>query len=55
MTNPEEELLSFQTNPNDFGKCSNCGKLLTTPQEQKMTLCKECQRRHKDKEILGEE
>lgn len=45
MTGPESHLTGFQANPNEFGKCSNCGKLLTSKQEEKVKLCKECQKR----------
>ncbi|ELK47442.1 hypothetical protein QRD89_17450 [Halobacillus sp. ACCC02827] len=55
MPGPEHELPGFQANPNEFDKCSSCGTLLTSKQEQEMKLCKECQRRHKDKEIEYDE
>ncbi|WP_407269180.1 hypothetical protein [Radiobacillus sp. PE A8.2] len=56
MDQPNPELIGFQPNPNnDFGKCSNCGKLLQSKQEEKMQLCAECQKRHKDKEVIGED
>ncbi len=45
---PESELMGFQANPNEFGKCNNCGKVLTSKKEEKVKLCKECQKRHKD-------
>ncbi|SFG13592.1 hypothetical protein SAMN05216353_12439 [Halobacillus alkaliphilus] len=51
MPGPENELPGFQANPNEFGKCSNCGKLLTSKKEAEIKLCKECQKRHKDKNI----
>ncbi|WP_179107134.1 hypothetical protein [Sediminibacillus massiliensis] len=47
----EGEFMGFQTNPNEFEKCSNCGKLLTSKQEEKVKLCKECQERHKQSDI----
>ncbi|GGF21107.1 hypothetical protein GCM10010954_19850 [Halobacillus andaensis] len=54
MPGPESELPGFQSNPNDFGKCSSCGVILTSKQEAKATLCKDCQERHKDREdVMG--
>jgi|GEM_PF-6749522 len=55
MPGPENELPGFQANPNEFGKCSNCGKLLTSKKEAEIKLCKECQKRHKDKNIEYDE
>ncbi|MBM7551894.1 hypothetical protein [Thalassobacillus pellis] len=48
MSGPDNHLMGFQPNPNDFGKCSNCGKVLTSKKEEKVQLCKDCQKRHKD-------
>ena len=35
MPGPENELAGFQANPNEFGKCGICGKLLTSKQEKR--------------------
>lgn len=52
MAGPENELFGMlQPNPNEFGKCSTCGKLLQTKQEAKVKTCKECQRRGRDDDM----
>ncbi|MFD1019972.1 hypothetical protein [Thalassobacillus hwangdonensis] len=43
MQRPENELFGQSGNPNDFGKCSNCGKFLQSKREKKVMLCSECQ------------
>ncbi|MFC7060838.1 hypothetical protein [Halobacillus seohaensis] len=54
MPSSESELPGFQSNPNDFGKCSSCGVILTSRKEAELTLCNDCQARHKDREeIMG--
>ncbi|UOQ45244.1 hypothetical protein MUN89_04660 [Halobacillus salinarum] len=55
MPGPENELAGFQANPNEFGKCGRCGKLLATKTEKEMKLCKDCLQRHKDKDIEYDE
>ncbi|WP_079528528.1 MULTISPECIES: hypothetical protein [Halobacillus] len=56
MVDIESELPGFQSNPNTLGKCSSCGKMLRTKQEAKITMCKDCQKRHRDKDhVLDEE
>ncbi|WP_246363854.1 hypothetical protein [Halobacillus locisalis] len=52
---PENELPGFQANPNEFGKCGSCGRLLTSKKEAEMKLCSDCQKRHKDKGIEYDE
>ncbi|MFC0524215.1 hypothetical protein ACFFGV_11630 [Pontibacillus salicampi] len=54
MPGPENEILGMQPNANEFGKCSNCGKLITSKKELEVKLCKECQRRGKDNVDLYE-
>jgi predicted amidophosphoribosyltransferase len=48
---PENELFGFQANPNEFGKCSNCGKLLQSKKEQEVKLCSECQKQNKQEQL----
>ncbi|MCP3027463.1 hypothetical protein [Halobacillus sp. A5] len=56
MPGPESELPGFQSNPNNFGKCSSCGVILTSKKEAKVTLCKDCQDRHKAREeVVGKQ
>ncbi len=55
MPGPENELPGFQANPNEFGKCGSCGRLLTGKKEAEMKLCSDCQKRHKDKGIEYDE
>ncbi|WP_202595714.1 hypothetical protein [Pontibacillus yanchengensis] len=51
MPGPENELWSgLQPNPNEFAKCSSCGKMLQSKKEENVKLCKECQRRGKANE-----
>ncbi|SDK17207.1 hypothetical protein SAMN05216243_2158 [Sediminibacillus albus] len=47
----EGELAGFQANANEFHKCSNCGKLLSTRKEEKVKLCKDCQERRHNQDI----
>lgn len=57
MTGSDKHLMGFQANPNEFGKCSNCGKLLTSKQEEKVKICAECQERlspGEDQDIAGD-
>ncbi|WP_194709669.1 hypothetical protein [Radiobacillus deserti] len=54
MVGPEAHLSGFQGNPNEFGKCSSCGRLLTNKQEEKMKLCTDCQERNKEQEFIPE-
>ncbi len=52
MVGPEGELFSqLQGNPNEFGKCSNCGKFLKNKKEAKMKMCTDCQKRDNKEEI----
>ncbi|MFQ3545226.1 hypothetical protein Q7A53_14180 [Halobacillus rhizosphaerae] len=55
MPGPENELAGFQANPNEFGKCGICGKLLTSKQEKEVKMCKDCQSRHKDQGVEYDE
>ncbi|UFT99017.1 hypothetical protein KO561_17800 [Radiobacillus kanasensis] len=51
MIGPEAHLSGFQANPNEYGKCSSCGKLLTS-KEEKMKMCSDCQNRDREKEFI---
>ncbi|UOQ95189.1 hypothetical protein MUO14_09805 [Halobacillus shinanisalinarum] len=55
MVDIESELPGFQSNPNSVGKCSSCGKKLMTKKEAEITMCKDCQKRHRDKDHILDE
>ncbi|MCT2538237.1 hypothetical protein NC661_10605 [Aquibacillus koreensis] len=52
MVQRDSELVGYQSNLNDIGKCHNCGMVLKTKQEKEMQLCQDCQERHKDVEEI---
>ncbi|WP_199868478.1 hypothetical protein [Virgibacillus senegalensis] len=49
----EGELIGFQSNANEFHKCSSCGRLLSSRQEEEVKLCKDCQERHNQNTNTG--
>ncbi|MFC7319466.1 hypothetical protein [Halobacillus campisalis] len=53
MKGPDSELPGFQSNPNDLGKCSSCGVVLTSKKDAKIGMCKDCQERHRDRDDIA--